>query len=114
LEAGFLEGKQFGIQTGFQRFVSIGILQGRLQVWQEKLDMTNPKIQKHVQQMKSFLDDLPISNSDDNVEQVEKMLKRAKAKAKVLSSLAKDMMRLDIHDGALNLKPLDEAIEDVA
>lgn len=122
--SGIAEGKHYGIQTAFQRYLSLGILQARYDLWnninnsstsiqdeddsQKKL---GTKVAKHLTQLKACVEDLPLTNSDQEVEHVTKSLAKGKAKAKVISSLMKDAQLVRLYDEQLNLKSLEENIE---
>lgn len=111
--AGYLEGKQFGLQTGYQRFLSIGILQARVDIWKEKLQ-DNEKVQKHLNQLETVVKNIPMSNKEEDVEDFEKRLKKAKAKSKVISSVGKDTsFPVQLYDDQVELKHSEEVIEDV-
>jgi fructose-1-phosphate kinase PfkB-like protein len=110
--AGFLEGKQFGLQTGYQRFLSIGVLQGRLDIWKDNLK-ENEKVQRHLNQFETVIDNVPMSNSEADVEEFEKRLKKAKAKTKVICSVGKDNIPVKVYDDQIDLKHTEEVIEDV-
>lgn len=120
--AGYLEGRHYGLQTGFQRFMSIGIMQGRLDVWKNTISNSDQadsdraaRNAKHIAQLESVLDPetLPMTNEDEDVDEFEKRLKRAKAKAKVVATIAKDTSTIRIYDDTIPLKNTEEVIEDM-
>lgn len=116
-KAGFIEGRQFGIQTGFQRFLTLGILQGRTEIWkdqvQERADsaVKHERLAKNVDQMKEALCNISMTNNDVDVETLEKTLKYGKVKSKLIISSLKDPYALNLHDDKLDLKPTEETIE---
>lgn len=119
-KAGLREGAEFGIQTGYQRYIALGVLRGRVQVWRAKFfnesapsDHANvERIKKNIKGLEAMLKDIPITNSDEDVAQLEALLRKAKSKAKVTSSLIKDPEPLVYHDGTVGLRSTEDAIED--
>ncbi|CAN6609799.1 protein Lto1p [Trichomonascus vanleenenianus] len=111
---GYHEGIQFGIQTGYQRFLLIGLLQGRLVEWRKKKD---DRLDKHLNQLEAMIADIPMTNSDENVEVYEKMAKKARAKVKVISALLSKQgdyeVDYSIAKEKLELKSTEETIEDI-
>lgn len=121
-QAGLSEGKHYGIQTAFQRYMAVGILQARCDLWQNSIanpkddgsgekPIKSEKIEKHLAQLKSCVQDVPMTNSDSDVEVVTKGMAKAKAKAKVIASLCKDHNAIRLYDDKMNLKSLEENIE---
>lgn len=151
--AGIQEGSEFGIQTAFQRYIALGVILGRVKVWDLELEMIeagnytksdkdlpkdHDKITKafvernkaSLASLKSLLnqDKLPMTNSDDDVARLEAIIRKAKSKAKIISSSfrkfkaemygaekAEQMeLPLEFHDERIAklLKPIDEVIED--
>lgn len=54
-KAGFAEGREFGVQTGYQRFLDLGLLQGRVIVWEEQVaDLPESKQQKTVERLQQI------------------------------------------------------------
>lgn len=94
-----LDGKQFGIQTGFQRFVLLGALKKFTQLVDEELqnndDLPNKisdKMLKSINEIlklsQGFYSDglIETSNTPADVESYEKQMKLIKSKAKILYS----------------------------
>ena len=67
---------------------------------------------KEIEGLEAMLKDIPITNSDEDVAQLEALLRKAKSKAKVTSSLIKDPEPLVYHDGTVGLRSTEDAIED--
>lgn len=106
----YLEGKQFGYQTGFQRFLIVGYIHGLIEKWEDNMseyggDGVEKKkleaIQGHLQQLKSYVD---ISNGDDglllnndekSVAQFEVQLKKARNKLRVICQLCKESWKIN-------------------
>lgn len=81
----FLEGKAYGLQTGFQRFLIVGYLKGLLEKWQ-KLP-ADEKLQAHLRQLDELLSSIPLTNGDSEVEQYEKAVFKARNKARLVATL---------------------------
>lgn len=127
--AGLREGTEFGIQTGYTRFIALGVLRGRLAVWQKQFapTTTSPttttttsapdhpnidRIRKNLAGLESMLAEIPVTNSDADVAVFEGLVRKAKSKAKVTASLIKSGPVLTYHDGTVGLRSQEEAIED--
>ncbi|ODQ65105.1 DUF1715-domain-containing protein [Nadsonia fulvescens var. elongata DSM 6958] len=121
LKSGFLEGKEYGIQTGFQRLVDFGILQGRLKVWQHQIASAtvtsggpaNERQIKRIQQLQQLLPEtVALSNDDADVEDYERRMKKAIARAKTLAATFKGTPPLRLDDSLVGLRREDETIEE--
>lgn len=111
--AGIHEGAEFGIQTAFQRYIAIGVLLGRIEVWKrqieaykkqassmdsnddnEKKDLEKfiTKASTSVASLEKMLSpsSIPMTNSDEDVAKLEVLIRKAKSKAKIISNLMKD------------------------
>lgn len=99
-QAGLIEGRIFGLERGFEKFLEIGKLQGRTAVWNSRiadpkysntssqsLQITNPRAQKTVQQLRLILTNVPYKNDDDAVDEVEETLKKARVKARMVERM---------------------------
>ncbi|KAG5357126.1 hypothetical protein CJU90_5948 [Yarrowia sp. C11] len=93
-KAGFAEGREFGVQTGYQRFLDLGLLQGRVAVWEEEVqelpESKREKTVERLQQIKQLIhQEEPtyfLSNDGAVVHQYETMMKKAKAKVRTLAA----------------------------
>lgn len=93
-KAGFAEGREFGVQTGYQRFLDLGLLQGRVSVWEEEVnelpESKREKTVERLQQIKQLIHhEEPayfLSNDSAVVHQYETMMKKAKAKVRTLAA----------------------------
>lgn len=112
------EGAEFGIQTGYTRYIALGVLRGRLVVWKKQFlrDQTEhpnlDRIKKNVEGLENMLADIPVTNSDSDVAHLEGLMRKAKSKAKVTASLIKTGPVLTYYDGTVGLRSTEEAIED--
>jgi hypothetical protein len=98
--AGRAEGRIFGMEKGFEKFVDLGLLQGRCSVWKARLGsisgesgkggvpkeaaITSTRNRNNIEALSLLLTNPPFKNDEISVEEVEEMLKMGRAKAKVL------------------------------
>lgn len=82
----FVEGKIFGLQTGFQRFLVVGYLQGLVGEWKK---LENASVASHLAQLEKLVSDIPTSNGDHEVELYEKAVLKARNKARVVATITK-------------------------
>jgi hypothetical protein len=69
---------------------------------------------KHLNQLSTTISEIPQSNSDQDVADFEKLLKKARAKLKVVSSLGKDDFPVNLYEtGSISLQSTEEVIEDM-
>lgn len=76
----YVEGKQYGYQTGFQRFVIIGYLRGLVTRWQG-----NDKVKPHVDKLEQLLNAITTGNDEKAVQLYEDNLNKARNKARVVA-----------------------------
>lgn len=93
----FVEGKIYGLQTGFQRFLVIGYIRGLLEDWKR---LENPSISTHLDQLEKLVANIPTSNGDKEVEIYEKAVIKARNKVRVVATITKT------NDKILNLDNL--------
>lgn len=93
----FLEGKVFGLQTGFQRFLVVGYIQGLIQQWKQ---LDKPEISQHLEQLQQLVASIPTTNGDKEVEIYEKAVLKARNKVRVVATITK------MSDKVLNLDNL--------
>ena len=111
--SGRIEGRTFGLEKGFEKFVKMGRLHGKAVVWEARLPAVsssdtpesqdssktlpplqapsgNARLRKHVERMAALSDpnDLSTENSEDAVSEFDDRLKDAKAKATLISRMA--------------------------
>lgn len=82
----FLEGKVYGLQTGFQRFLVVGYIKGLVDEWEK---LPEKAVQLHLKQLRSYVDDMSVSNDDKAVEQYEKKVLLARNKVRVIANITK-------------------------
>ncbi|EGW34104.1 uncharacterized protein SPAPADRAFT_59524 [Spathaspora passalidarum NRRL Y-27907] len=103
----YIEGKQYGLQTGFQRFLVVGYIQGLVDQWRKRLSQYEGNItslESHLRQLEELIDGIPSGNSDAEVAEYETRLTKARNKVRVISTLTKDNS---------NINSLDDLIKSV-
>ncbi|RCK58850.1 hypothetical protein Cantr_09151 [Candida viswanathii] len=93
----YLEGKQYGYQTGFQRFLIVGYMKGLVEYWLENIDNygSSKSLQNHLNQLQDLLSDIPLSNGDEEVEKYEKNIKKARNKLRVVANITKESWKIE-------------------
>lgn len=107
LQQSELEARLFGIEKGFEKFVTMGKLQARAKIWAARLFRAdtadvkatsisclsslsaNPRLEKHINNLLELVDPatLSVANTDDDVGDFDERLRRAQAKVKVLERM---------------------------
>ncbi|QLQ78767.1 hypothetical protein HG537_0B01160 [Torulaspora globosa] len=107
----YIEGKQFGLQVGFQRFVILGQIQGIVEVLKSSL-VDGSSILKNVESIERLLADIQMSNDDDAVAEYESVIVKVRNKLRnVLLSLHRQCGRAG---DPLTLESIEEASTRVA
>lgn len=83
-----IEGKQYGYQTGYQRFVIVGYLQALVEEW-TKADTEN-KATTHIAKLKLLLDEITVENTEESAQLYEDNIRKARNKARVIALLLND------------------------
>lgn len=92
-----LEGKEYGIQTGFQRALIIGYIQGLLQDWKSHLsDYRIRGFSLHLDQLDKFVQSINFSNDEDAVANYERLVQKARNKLRLVANLAGESWK--VHD----------------
>ncbi|CCG23394.1 hypothetical protein CORT_0D05550 [Candida orthopsilosis Co 90-125] len=94
----YLEGKQFGYQTGFQRFLIVGYIKGLIEEWEGHIDNYSDSksvLSNHLQQLKSYVDNISVNNDETSVAQFELQLKKARNKLRVICQLVKESWKIN-------------------
>ncbi|KAK6334325.1 hypothetical protein TWF730_003540 [Orbilia blumenaviensis] len=103
-KTGRLEGRAFGIETAFQKYLTLGVIKGRTKVWssrssisptstsesETKMAITNPRHIKHLELLQTLTTTPPIRNEEEDVEEVDDRIRRGKAKVKILENTLKE------------------------
>ncbi|CAK9437316.1 uncharacterized protein LODBEIA_P16940 [Lodderomyces beijingensis] len=95
-----MEGKQYGYQTGFQRFLIVGYMQGLVIDWEEQAHAYSnwAQIEPRVKSLRSLVFDIPTSNGDDEVVEFETKLHKARNKLSVVVGLTKEQWKVPVLD----------------
>lgn len=107
---GHLEGRELGIQTGFQRYRSLGVIQGRKEVWQGKVD--NPKIETQIRQLDQLTAIESFQNDPAIADRITLQIKKAKTKLRLLAANTKSPP-VELYDNALVFQKDESSIEDL-
>lgn len=104
--AGRIEGRTFGLEKGFEKYLELGRLNGRADIWKSRLSSNDgsnrvsdsdvsgiqrleasERLRKHINRLHDLTDPETISteNSEGSVEDFDGRLKDAKAKATLIS-----------------------------
>ncbi|KAI5962586.1 uncharacterized protein KGF55_003662 [Candida pseudojiufengensis] len=102
----YLEGKQFGYQTGFQRFLIVGYIKGLINDWNSNLKKyesnQQQQIQNHLTQLTNFVNNITLINSDSEVEKFEKNLSKSKRKLRIIVGITKEHWKIENLDELIN------------
>ncbi|KAI9748251.1 MAG: hypothetical protein M4579_007275 [Chaenotheca gracillima] len=109
--SGRIEGRAFGLERGFEKFVEMGRLHGRAVVWGNRFSIanddtrstkgsppdgtatrspsSNPRLEKHIRTLYALAEPASIStqNNEDAVSDFDDRLKRAKAKSRIIERI---------------------------
>ncbi|KAI4212569.1 MAG: hypothetical protein LQ351_004821 [Letrouitia transgressa] len=123
--AGLIEGRLFGLEKGFEKYVAMGRLHGKSAVWAERLlppqhqktgsnddERTwtaetrlsllkipeNPRLEKHIRTLFALTEpaNLETDNSENSVSDFDDRLKRADGKVKIIEKLIKRVATDDV------------------
>ncbi|KAK5959822.1 ribosome biosynthesis protein LTO1 PWA37_002887 [Arxiozyma heterogenica] len=96
LHNSFLEGKQFGLQVGFQRFVLINQIIGICDII-DSLDLKNDSLNKNISIIRHLINNIQMNNDEENVENLDKILIKLKNKFRTVL-LSFHRLTKDNHD----------------
>ncbi|KAL7662677.1 Essential protein Yae1 N-terminal domain-containing protein [[Candida] zeylanoides] len=88
----YLEGKEYGYQTGYQRFLVVGYMRALAAEWSERPN--SGSLATHLAQLRQMVADIPTSNDDAAVAQYEKAVTKARNKMRVVATLAGEGSRV--------------------
>lgn len=94
----FKEGKIYGLQTGFQRFLVVGYIEGMMSFWRS---LDDSRITLHLAQLAEMVENIPTTNGDQEVEKYEKAVSRARNKIRVIATITKSNDRIAKLDSLL-------------
>lgn len=90
----YIEGKEYGYQTGFQRFLVIGYMKETAKIWRKQDGNSIEKsMDTHLRQLEALLD-VPMTNGDAEVAVYEKNVAKARNKLRVIATIRKDQARI--------------------
>ncbi|CAI5755610.1 unnamed protein product [Candida verbasci] len=95
-----LEGKQYGYQTGFQRFLIVGYIQGLVEDWETKIDQYE-NVKSHLSQLRALIFNIPTVNDDKEVEIYEKNLLKARNKLRTIATVLKENWKINELDNLI-------------
>lgn len=79
----FTEGKQYGLQVGFQRFLILGQIQGLIEVI-ETCGTPGTSILKNIETVRGLLADIKMDNDDANVAEYEARIVKIRNKLRTI------------------------------
>lgn len=79
----FTEGKQYGLQVGFQRFLILGQIQGLIKVI-ETCGTPGTSILKNIETVRGLLADIKMDNDDANVAEYEARIVKIRNKLRTI------------------------------
>lgn len=91
--------------------MELGTLQGRLEVWKRNPSQSD-RLAKAVATLDGIVSNPPMTNKDEDAEEFDKILRKAKARAKGVAALHGDKIPMVVHGKPVSLKPTEEEIED--
>ena len=129
--AGMVDGRLFGLEKGFEKYITMGRLHGRATVWAGRLSgshggiphtaekrddstgakpretlalLNHPRLETHVRGLYALteLDSLSTGNTEDSVADFDDRLKRAEGKRKVIEKLTGEARHDDQADSISN------------
>lgn len=108
----YVEGKQFGLQVGFQRFLILGQIQGIIEVLKGSLE-DKSTVSRNVENIDSLLAAIEMSNDDDAVAGYESKILKVRNKLRnVLLSLQRRSGRST--ETSLTLEDVEEVCTKIA
>lgn len=81
---GLIEGRTAGLQTGFERYLPLGVLQGRVAAW--RLNKLSEKQEKAVESLATLASPPVIDNEGSTFSDFERRIKLAKNKARMIAT----------------------------
>lgn len=108
LQKNFLEGKQYGLQVGFQRYIMLGQLKGICEILLNIIE--DNTLIKHMEFIKQSIDKIPLDNNEESVTTYEKLSVKIRNKFRILL--------MGIAKKSLNIRNIDkftfEKVEEIS
>lgn len=101
-----MEGKEYGYQTGFQRFLVVGYIKGLVEYWESHIDSygSSKAMSSHITQVKNAIDQIPKGNNESDVALYETSINKIRNKVRVIGTMTKELAKIS---------QLDELIKEV-
>lgn len=93
----YIEGKEFGYQTGFQRFLVVGYIKGLIEYWESHIEdyASSKSIVNHISLIKPVISTIPLSNNDSDVAIYEKSITKIRNKVRLIGTLSKELFKVN-------------------
>lgn len=100
----YREGKQYGYQTGFQRFLIVGYIRALVERWKNECPQNeeNKNIRKHLDNLEGTINSILKFNNEKDVREFEKKLSKSKNKIRMVAYMLKKREQVDKLDEYLN------------
>ncbi|CDO92774.1 unnamed protein product [Kluyveromyces dobzhanskii CBS 2104] len=113
LRQNLFEGKQYGLQVGFQRFQLLGIIYGICDTLIQRFDDTG--LHKNAKLIKKLIEDIEMNNNQESVAVYERSIFKIRNKFRlVLMSLQKNMSNSDSTLDRLTLEKVENLSREIA
>ncbi|CDR47448.1 CYFA0S32e00430g1_1 [Cyberlindnera fabianii] len=93
----YIEGKEYGLQFGFQKFVLMGEVNAIVELLANGLvgEPLSSQAESNLSQMRELLDQIKMDNESENVLESQRIMIKVKNKLRVLSNLIKKQVTLN-------------------
>jgi hypothetical protein len=100
------EGKEYGYQTGFQRFLIIGYIEGLVKYWQTNIEkyekgIENKSLRNHISQLSELVQNPPTTNGMEEVKEFEKRITKGRNKLRVIANICKELWKVNKLDSLM-------------
>lgn len=107
---GIVEGRTAGLETGFERYRALGVLQGRVAAWRN--DNLPEKQQKAVDSLATLVSPPTIDNEQNTFTDFERRIKLAKNKSRIIA-MANKSPAVNAEEMQVRTQRDDAAIEEI-
>lgn len=96
----YLEGMEYGYQTGMQRFLIVGYMKGLIEYWKSHLYLYEKTVslktlENHLNQAASVLESISMANTEDAVREYEIAVLKSKNKIRVIANICKEQWKIN-------------------
>lgn len=100
----YREGKQYGYQTGFQRFLIVGYIQALVEKWKDECPKKekNKSIRRHLDDLEETINGILKLNNEKDVREFEKKISKSKNKIRMVAYMFKKREQVDRLDEYLS------------